>query len=163
LNRSAFSSLTRLDSVENDANWLSRVRSVVGSDPRINLLYTDGAIADFVEGIDLDSYDLVLVDDSSNPFARGRTIRKLARKRSHRAIVAVHDFEQWQSRLAARPFLHRFRITAFNPNVGVVWYGNRIKTSQVRALGGLLRRNAGRLDIEDVDGWVTVLQDSDYA
>ena len=150
LDRRYFPQLRRLESYENNATWAERVRHQVGTEPRLNLHLLDGAVASFVDAMELEQFDLILIDDSVNSDERSATIRSVAAKRPVRPIVAVHDFEVPPYRAASRPFRHRFRFTALNPNTGLLWNDGSVTRSVLRqaqpGVASLWRQtNYGRL------------------
>ncbi|MEQ2005887.1 MAG: hypothetical protein ABMA26_03735 [Limisphaerales bacterium] len=147
LDRRFFPALQRLESYENDAAWAEHLRSSIGNEPRLNLHCVEGAIVSSVDAIDLEQFDLIFIDDSKTGEERSATIRAVAAKRPHRAIVAVHDFECLDYRIASRSFRHRFRFTGLNPNTGLLWNEAAMQTSRLRALDRKLRATGEQADI----------------
>ena len=78
LDRSVFPEVTRVDSLENDAQWAAKVASAFGSDPRLAVHYVEGPIGDRVAAMDLAEYDVILINDSSSEAERAQTIRAVA-------------------------------------------------------------------------------------
>ena len=66
LNRTAFPDLRELQSVENDRAWAEQLRGAVGGDARCVVNVVSGAVSNAVERFDLESFDLVLIDDSKD-------------------------------------------------------------------------------------------------
>jgi hypothetical protein len=153
LDRSIFTDLRQIDSLENDANWLSAVKTAVGGDRRLNLTYVDGPISARVADLDLTPYDLILVDDSVLTADRARTIRGVAQRYTRNNTVVIHDFETRHYRSAARSFMHRHRFTALNPNTGIAWQGDRITRRDLKMLESILRRHAGAIRSDDRAAW----------
>ena len=149
-----FPALQRLESYENDAAWAERLRSSIGTEPRLNLHLVDGAIASSVNAIDLEQFDLIFIDDSMTGEERSATIRAVAAKRPRRAVVAVHDFEWLPYRVASRCFRHRYRFAGLNPNTGLLWNEAVISQSQLRALDRSLRSTGEKVDVA---AWDAVL------
>ncbi len=91
LDKECFPEIERLDSIENHADWGEKVRQSAGGDERLNLQVIAGAMADGVKSLDLESYDLIFVDDSLTTGGRSRTIHSLTFVR--RPIVVIHDYD----------------------------------------------------------------------
>ena len=117
LNRTAFPHLERLHSVENDDTWAATIREAA-KDDRWTLQLVKGEIADSVP--DLESFDLILIDDSKTSAQRAATIRAVARKQPQHPWIVIHDFEVEEYREAASGFKHRYRFRSYNPETGVV-------------------------------------------
>src|SRR5690349_2182595 len=66
LQRSVFPDLEALQSVENDPAWAAKAREVIRDDARCKVTVAGGKTCDAVRGFDLEAFDLMLVDDSTN-------------------------------------------------------------------------------------------------
>ena len=120
LNRTAFPHLERLHTVENDLSWSETINEVAKVDERWTLQLVKGEIAECVAKLDLESFDLILIDDSKTSTQRAATIRAVARKQAQRPWIVIHDFEVDEYRKAASGFKRRHRFRAYNPETGVV-------------------------------------------
>src|SRR6185436_8496577 len=120
LNRSAFPHLERLHSVENDDSWAATIQEVAKDDPRWTLRLVNGEISESVLDLDLEAFDLILIDDSKTSTQRAATIRAVASKQPQHPWIVIHDFEVEEYREAASGFKHRYRFRAYNPETGVV-------------------------------------------
>lgn len=149
-----FPDLQQLESYENDPVWAERIRQHFGVDPRLNLHLVDGAVAKQVEGLDLEGFDLILIDDSTSGRERCDTIRAVAAAQPQRAIVIIHDFEYLPYREAASSFRHRYRFTGMNPNIGMVWNGASVRRQSLRVLNRTLRQNVHKLEFDE---WSSIL------
>src|SRR5215213_4818969 len=78
LNRSAFPHLKTLQSFENDDAWANTIRTDVAHDSRCSITSVTGAMADAVSTLDLESFDLIFIDDSTTSEQRAATIRSLS-------------------------------------------------------------------------------------
>src|SRR5688572_32830537 len=83
LNASAFPHLEQLQSVENDVAWAETIRESA-KDERWILKLVNGEIANAVSSLDLESFDLILIDDSKNSEQRSATIRSVASRQPQR-------------------------------------------------------------------------------
>jgi len=119
LNRSAFPHLERLHSIENDDSWAQAIQEST-QDDRWTLQLVNGEIAESVAHLDLESFDLILIDDSKTSVQRAATIRAIASKQPKHPWMVIHDFEVDEYRQAASGFNHRHRFRAYNPETGVV-------------------------------------------
>lgn len=120
LNRTAFPHVERLHTVENDLSWSETINEVAKVDERWTLQLVRGEIAECVAKLDLESFDLILIDDSKTSTQRAATIRAVADKQAQRPWVVIHDFEVDEYRKAASGFKRRHRFRAYNPETGVV-------------------------------------------
>jgi len=150
LNRAAFPHLERLHSVENDSSWSETISEVTKYDKRWSLQLVDGEIADTVSKLDLEKFDLILIDDSKTSTQRAATIRAVANKRPQHPWIAIHDFEVDEYKEAASGFRQRHKFKAYNPETGLV--ANSIINT--RALARLLKENCKTLQPDDVNGWI---------
>lgn len=157
LNSSAFPSLVSLESLETDQTWLDKIATMVANDARVKTTLVPGAMRSAIEQADLDAYDLILVDDSTSAVDRAATIRAISARQPRRAVIAIHDFEIHGYREAAAAFQHQFTFTAFNPQTGIVWNGDKELTKALRHASSAIKRNAKKLDPDDVSGWERVL------
>ena len=123
LDRSIFTDLEFLQVVENDPAWHKVVTDQVGDDPRMDYWLVDGEIAPVVTQLDIAEFDLIFCDDSRSGSERCATIRALAPRVSHSALVVVHDYEEQQYQDASRAFNHQFFVDRWNPSCGVCWNG----------------------------------------
>jgi predicted O-methyltransferase YrrM len=156
LNRDAFPDLKELQSVENDRTWAEQMRSAVCDDARCVVSFVDGAISEAVKRFDLESFDLILIDDSKNAAERAATIRAVFDAGIERPWVVVHDYEVFDYQNAAAAFKHRRTFKAYNPHTGVVF--NSTPQNDLKTLDKLIRTNCARLDPDDHAGWLQVLR-----
>jgi len=150
LNRSAFPDLEKLQSIENDTSWAETMQQVT-RDKRWRLKLVDGEIAESVSLLDLEAFDLILIDDSKTSAQRKATIRAVASRWPQRAWIVIHDYEVEEYRKAAAGFKHRYTFRAYNPQTGLV--ANRT-ISEARSLGRLLKKNK-TLQPDDVESWLS--------
>ena len=148
LNRSVFPHLETLHSVENDASWAQTIQDAV-TDQRWHLKLVDGPIAESVSLLDLEAFDLILIDDSKTSAQRKATIRAIASRWPQRALIAIHDYEVDEYQHAARGFKHRYTFRAYNPQTGLV--GNS-PIRDARPLDRLLKKNKN-LEPDNIDAW----------
>lgn len=158
LDRSAFPHLKQLHSVENDAAWGETIRAAVRYDNRCQVKVVSGAMCDAVPKHELESFDLVLVDDSTSAEHRASTIQTLSRVHPRNPWLVIHDYEIDDYRIAASSFKHRFAFKAYNPHTGVVCNGTTARHA-FKVLDHRLKANTARLAPDDVAGWVRVLHE----
>ena len=87
---------------------------------RATLSHVPTAIATALEDVDVNDYDVIFVDDSTETKDRVRTIQVVAKRCSYHPVVVIHDFETREYQ-AAKGFHHRFAFTALTPKTG--WFG----------------------------------------
>jgi len=149
LNRSAFPHLERLHSVENDDSWAATIQEAA-KDDRWTLRVVNGEISESVS--DLESFDLILIDDSKTSVQRAATIRAVASQQPQRAWIVVHDFEVEEYREAAMGFRYRHRFRGYNPETGVV--GNRV--ADWKAIDRVIKSKAKVFEPDAIEKWTEV-------
>ena len=149
LNRSAFPHLERLHSIENDDSWATTIQEAA-KDDRWTLQLVKGEIAGSVS--ELESFDLILIDDSKTSMQRAATIRAVAGKQPQHPWVVIHDFEVEEYREAATGFKHRQRFRAYNPETGVV--GNQV--DDMKTIDRIIRSKAKELEPDAIERWTEV-------
>jgi predicted O-methyltransferase YrrM len=154
LNRNTFPELETLDSFETDNEWARKISGIVTADPRASLHVVKGAMAAAVDQLQLDNYDLIFVDDSTDARDRVRTIAALQKQNPRKAVVVIHDFELPQYRSAARRFPHRHSFRAFNPETGIVWQNELVRSDALMKIDAVMKRHAHRLEPDDTNGWL---------
>jgi len=156
LNHAAFPDLLELQSVENDRTWAEQMRDAVGRDPRCVMNVVSGPISDAVGRFDLESFDLVLIDDSKDASERAATIRAVFDAGTERTWIVVHDYEVFDYQNATAGFERRFTFRGYNPHTGLVF--NSTPQHDFKALDKLIRTNSARLEPDDLAGWLQVLR-----
>jgi hypothetical protein len=150
LNRAAFPHLERLHSIENDAAWSETIKGLAKNDNRWSLQLVHGDIAVTVSDVDLERFDLVLIDDSKTSAERAATISAVAKKRPQRPWIAIHDFEIGEYQQAATAFQRRYKFRAYTPKTGLI-SNSAVDT---RWLKRLLKTNARMLPPDDIQSWL---------
>ncbi len=156
LNRVAFPHLERLHSIENDAAWATALREEVKHDDRWTLNLVNGEISENLKALDLESFDLLLIDDSQTSVQRIATIRTVAARQPQHPWIAIHDFEFADYQQAASGFRHRFRFRAYNPETGLLW-NNANRPVNPKSLARLLKHNTKTLQPDDIQGWTSII------
>lgn len=152
LNRSAFPHLERLQSVENDASWAETLSEVGKNDRRWTLDLVAGEIAESISTLDLEAFDLILIDDSKTAAQRAETIRTVGAKSPSRPWIVIHDYEVDEYRRAASGFRQKYSFKAYNPWTGLVWNGVT-ERRRAKSIDRTLKQNK-TLEPEDLKGWL---------
>lgn len=150
LNRTAFPHLERLHTVENDTSWSETINEVAKTDERWTLQLVNGEIAKSIPTLDLESFDLILIDDSKTSAQRAATIRAVAGTQPQHPWIAIHDYEVDEYKQAASGFRQRHKFKAYNPETGLV--SNHVINT--RQLARLLKVNSKALQPDDVNAWI---------
>lgn len=156
LNRAAFPHLERLQSVENDASWAETIHEAAKSDDRWTLKLIRREIADGIPALDLEAFDLILIDDSKTSTQRSATIRAVAGRQPQRAWIVIHDFEVGEYRRAAADFKQRYSFKAFNPETGIV-SNNPNRVSEWKSLDRTIKAKARTLEADQTGRWIRAL------
>ncbi len=151
LNHSAFPQLERLQSLENDASWAETIAEAAKHDRRWTLTLVDGEIADSISALDLEAFDLILIDDSKTAAQRASTIRRISAKNPQHPWLVIHDFEVEDYRKAASGFKYKHAFKAYNPWTGLVCNHN---VHNIKSLDRFLKNNSTALQPDDVNGWI---------
>jgi predicted O-methyltransferase YrrM len=159
LHRAAFPHLERLQSVENDTSWAETITEVAKQDQRWTLTLVDGEIADSIQTLDLEAFDLILIDDSKTAMRRASTIRAISARDPQRALIVIHDFEVEDYRHAASGFKHKYAFKAFNPWTGLVCNHS---ARSVKSLARVLKNNSKTLEPDDVKGWLNAFRSHQF-
>lgn len=154
LNRTAFPHLRELHSVENDSEWSDAMREAAMHDNRWTLHVVNGNIADAVSTLDLEHFDLILIDDSKTAAERAATISAVAQKQPQHPWIAIHDYEVGEYQQAATGFRHRYKFRAYTPKTGLA-ANNAIDISKLKRL---LKQSAATLAPDDVAAWTINLR-----
>jgi predicted O-methyltransferase YrrM len=153
LNHSAFPHVERLQSVENDRSWAETINEVAKSDARWTLRIVNTDIADSVTDLELESFDLIFIDDSKTSKQRAATIRAIEARNPQHPWVVIHDFEVDEYRKAAAAFKQRRRFRAYNPETGVC----SNNADDLKKLDRLIKSRAKLLEPDRVEKWVEVV------
>ncbi|HET6977608.1 MAG TPA: hypothetical protein VFI24_14855 [Pyrinomonadaceae bacterium] len=152
LNRAAFPHLERLQSIENDVVWAETLRGAT-NDERWQLDLVADEISDSVAQLDLEQFDLILIDDSKTSAQRAATIRNVVSKQPQHPWIVIHDFEIDEYQRAATGFRQRHRFRAYNPETGLIW-NNGNEPIGLKSFNRTLKNNARALAPDDVEGWI---------
>jgi precorrin-6B methylase 2 len=155
LNRSAFPHLERLHSIENDDSWAATIQEAAKDDQRWTLQLVNGAISESVA--DLESFDLILIDDSKTSAQRAATIRAVAATQPQRPWIVIHDFEVEEYRNAASGFKYRHRFRAYNPETGVV--ANQI--NEWKVIDRVIKSKAKLFEPDAIARWIESFRQDD--
>ncbi|HKG48379.1 MAG TPA: class I SAM-dependent methyltransferase [Pyrinomonadaceae bacterium] len=154
LNRSAFPHLERLHSLENDDSWAAAIQAAAKHDDRWTLRLVDGEISESISDLDLEAFDLILIDDSKTSAQRAATIRAIAGKQPQRPWIVIHDFEVEEYRHAAASFNHRHRFRAYNPETGVA--ANCV--GEWKTIDRVVKSRAKLLEPDAIEQWMEVFR-----
>jgi predicted O-methyltransferase YrrM len=157
LDRDMYPDLQRIHSWEDDREWMERVQSVVGDDPRISMEY----IEDWETSLrarDMSEYDLIFVDNGRQFHERAATIRTVMERAVPRNIVVIHDFEFTTYRLAAQPSPHRYAFSVFFPHTGVAWQGDRLDRRRLQQISRIIQENAQTVLPDQVEIWAKLFE-----
>ena len=149
LNRSAFPHLERLQSIENDDSWAATIQDAAKDDSRWTLRLVNGEMSESISDLDLECFDLILIDDSKTSAQRAATIRTVARKQPQHPWIVIHDFEVEEYRHAAADFAYRHRFRAYNPETGVV--GNHV--AAWKTIDRVIRSKAKVFEPDAIEKW----------
>ena len=77
-----------------------RLKKPPSDDQRWTLQLVNGEISESVADLDLEAFDLILIDDSKTSAQRAATICAVARKQPQHPWIVIHDFEvdEYQTR-----------------------------------------------------------------
>jgi len=156
LQRAVFPDLEELQSVENDPAWGETMREIIKHDPRSCVTFVNGAMCEAVRKFDLEAFDLILVDDSTNAADRAATIRALSSLHPSNPWLVIHDYEVEAYRSASSAFKQRFAFKAYNPHTGLI--SNSGFTRAVKILDQRIKENSSALGPDDAEGWLRILR-----
>jgi SAM-dependent methyltransferase len=157
LDRRFFPLLEELHSLENEAEWIRKAEELTSGDPRWTPSLIEGAVANAVSRLDLEFYDLVMIDDSHTYAERARTIETIAQRKPHGGLYLIHDFESSLYQRASRPFKSRFTFDALLPKTGANWNHTDVDISMFERLNAKIRPLTKRFNAMDVNAWFSAL------
>jgi len=163
LDQAVFPSVLRVESHENNLDWMQQMQAKLAGNPRVAYRFFEGRMRDAVSGADLAAADLIFIDDSPNGWERAHTVKEVARICRERPITIVHDYELPALRVACRKFEHRVEFTTFTPQSCAVWNGNPERKALLESVARRLEENASCLSVTDARGWFTVFSSRDGA
>jgi hypothetical protein len=149
----AFPDVVLVDSIESDPDWMSRISVAAKGDARLRMRRVPEPMENVLDEIQLETYDLILVDSSTEVTRRASLIKKLAQRQDFRALVAVHDFEISAYRIAAKPFRNCVECAAYNPCTGILWQTAEWPEKALKELSRTVHRYNSRLQPDDVGSW----------
>jgi hypothetical protein len=156
LQRAAFPDLEELQSVEHDPSWAETMRDQTRDDARCTVTVVSGAMSAAVRSFDLEAFDLILVDDSTNAEDRAATIRALSSLRPLNPWLVIHDYEVEEYRSASSGFKQRFAFKAYNPHTGLI--SNSGFTRAVKILDQRIKENSSSLRPDDAESLLRILR-----
>lgn len=159
LNRLAFPDVLHVDSVESDPEWMFKISAAAKGDSRLRMRLVQEPIERVLSDIQLDNYDLVLVDSSTEATRRASLIHELAGRHDFRALVAVHDFEIGLYQAAAKGFRNIVEYNAYNPCTGILWQTGPWSVTALKQLSKVIYRHSKRLQPDDVQAWAAAFRE----
>lgn len=158
LDKDVFPDLETLVSYEDDAEWAPVVMDAVGTDARLDFRMVD-EVRGAVPVDDLDSFDLIFIDDSRTAGERSQTIRTVAAARP-RGVMVIHDYETRHYRAASKSIPQRVVAKAFTPQVGVCWRPDTVAAdfaARVQQALATVERNRETAPVDDLEAWKGLL------
>jgi hypothetical protein len=149
----AFPSLEEVRSYENNEQWLEQIQERSRGSSRVNLQYVAGDMYQAVAKANVDTADMIFLDDSPTAQARVPTVKEVSRLCGERPIVILHDYELWRLRLAAREFENCVAFDTFNPQCCAVWHGHPERRSALENINRTIHQHEGDIPLTDIRAW----------
>jgi len=153
LNTDVFSSVSMLKSLETDQLWLQKVSTDLKADSRFNPEFVATPMAQGVEPLDLERFDLVFVDDSTSAEERAQTIRIMSHKNPASPFIVIHDFEVSTYRDAAKDFQYRYIFRSLTPQTGIVWNLGSNKLAALKKIDRTIKKCCRQYEPDDIESW----------
>ena len=114
LDRAVYPFLERLVSIESNPDWMR-----ASDDPRHEVHAYPEPIEALLDTMDLDTFDLIFVDNSDKAESRIATLKYVCARRPHKAKVLIHDWERYHDAVTG----FRFGILDDRqmPQTALVW------------------------------------------
>ena len=157
LDRAAFPELEELVTLENDEEWAERMAEPIARDDRATLRLVS-SVSEAVNDMDLERFDVVLLDDSSTLAEREATIRSVATADRQATLTVVHDFEIFEYRYAARAFRHRVVFDAMTPQTAVCWQDSTVDGGFLKDLRWRITEHVEDIAPSDRSVWIAALR-----
>jgi hypothetical protein len=162
LNRRVYPQLVELISFETDRLWADRIRARV-NDPRLQMHVVDRPMSETARGVNLDSSDLVFVDDSTSVEDRAATIRAVLDRPLTQPWVVLHDMENAAYRAAVPDHLNRAAFEAYTPHTWVVWQDANAGADGLPVVAQLIARYASRRRPDQIESWLALVGSPDIS
>lgn len=115
-----FPNIRKITSYEDNYNWYKLIKNKIKKKKKLNLIYTKNKIENIIRKINLENYDLILVDNSNNAISRIKTIKHIIQKKILKPIIVIHDFEYYPYRLVSKKISYQYRFKCLTPNTGIL-------------------------------------------
>ena len=152
----AFPSLQKVESYENNREWLEQIQKKIPQNALVNLHFVEGEMYHAVEGANTTNASMIFIDDSPSAEARVPTVKEVARCCGTEPVVVLHDYNLWRLRLAARKFDNRISFDAFNPQCCAMWHGHPERKSIFKKVNRIIHQHAGHIALTNVREWKKV-------
>lgn len=146
----AFPSVMHLHTFEDDAVWGQRIRAAVHGLQHVRIEDTE-SIPEHAEGMELESYDLIFIDNSVRTGDRARTIAAVLARCPPSTVIVIHDFEWRAYRRSVPAQWQQFTMMFWRPATGIVWR-TRLTRTELRWLAATLVKGR-HIDLTDVTAW----------
>ena len=153
LNTKIFPAVSVLKSLETDQGWLRKVSIDLKDDARFEPHYIPTQMAQGVERLDFNGFDLVFVDDSTSAEERAQTIRIISQKQPMIPFIVIHDFEVSNYRDAAKSFKYRYTFRSFTPQTGVVWNEGSHELGTLKKIDRTIKTFCRQYEPDDIESW----------
>lgn len=124
VNQTIYPAMERFDTYDNGpANYVKTCRGIVATtgSAKYQLKYSKEKMVAMVSKTDVNSYDLILIDDSADVKLRAETISNVTERIKEGPVILIHDFEQLDYQGAVRGEFNRFVFSSILPHTGVLW------------------------------------------
>lgn len=158
VNKETFPTIEFLHSLEDDAAWADKVQQAIGADNPRCMLERVPSVPGWADKAELNSYDLIFVDDSTTIVGRTSTLRAVIAKASPNAVVVVHDFEIRSYQRVVPADVTQLVVPAFKPMTGIITR-KRALLPQLKQLRKAVNNNR-HLSPSDLGGWTKIFGDT---
>jgi hypothetical protein len=156
LDRTAFPSLQKVESYENNHQWFEQIRERLPPNSLIDLHFVEGDMYHAVDGADPAAAAMIFIDDSPTDIERVPTVKEVARACGKAPVVVLHDYDLWRLRWSARKFEHRVSFQHFNPQCGVMWHGHPERKPKLERVNRTIQRHANKVALTDIRAWAEI-------
>jgi hypothetical protein len=158
LNSNVFAEVAELKSLETDLAWLQKISTDLKSDTRFKPQFVSTSMAQGIEAIELDEFDLIFVDDSTSAEERRETIREIYRKKPVTCFVVIHDFEVPVYREAAKDFKYRYTFKSLTPQTGIVWNHDNGNLNALKKIDRTIKKFCRQYEPDDIESWKSAFE-----
>jgi hypothetical protein len=139
LDKKLFPNIKKITSYEDNYIWYKKINNKIKKNNKLQLIYSKNKIENVVQKINLNTYDLIFVDNSMKDENRIKTIENIIKKKLLKQIIVIHDFEHYPYRFVSKKIFYKYRFKCLSPNTGILCNENILNIKYLKEIDKKLR------------------------